>query len=112
MAGLDKAISAYRSVEVWREGLRVQWGGDPLAEEPDRLDALQSFCAFVGEDPDAIVEHCFRIRKSDGERVLSSKWRAHYAEHIKAFRLQTPDGARRAAAVLGFLIHNGVLIQA
>jgi hypothetical protein len=112
MVGLDATISACPSVQVWREGLRAQWGGDPLAEEPDKLRALQDFCAFVREDPDAIVARCFRIRKSDGERVLSSKWRAHYAEQIKAFRALTPDGARRAAAVLGFLIHNGVLIQA
>jgi hypothetical protein len=110
--GLDATISACRSVEVWREGLRAQWGGDPLMEEPDKLRALEDFCVFVGEDPDAIVARCFRVRKSDGERVLSSKWRGHYAEKIKAFRTLTPDGARRAAAVLGFLIHNGILIQA
>lgn len=110
---LDRPITEYPSVSTWAEGLRKQWGGDPLAEEPEKLQALEEFCRFVGEDPDAIVQRCFRIRKSDGERVLSNKWRAHFAEKIKAFRAQDPThGPRRAAAVLGFLIHNGILIQA
>jgi hypothetical protein len=110
---LAKPVGAYASVAAWGEGLRRQWGGDPLAEEPEKLQALEQFCAFVGEDPDAIVARCFRVRKADGARVLSSKWRAHYAEKIKLFRGQSAtDGPRRAAAVLGFLIHNGVLIQA
>jgi hypothetical protein len=110
---LSRPIGEYQSVKTWGDGLRNQWGGDPLAEEPEKLQALEAFCAFVGEDPDAIIGHCFRIRKADGERVLSSKWRTHYAERIKAFRVQpSSDGPRRAAAVLGFLIHNGVLIQA
>jgi len=113
MGVLSRPIAAYQSVATWEDGLRTQWGGDPLGEEPEKLQALEAFCVFVGEDPDTIVAHCFRIRKSDGERVLSSKWRTHYAERIKAFRAQpSPDGPRRAAAVLGFLIHNGILIQA
>jgi hypothetical protein len=62
---------------------------------------------------DTIVGHCFRVWKADGARVLSTKWRAYCAEEIKAFRTQSPtDGPRRAAAVLGFLTHNGILIQA
>lgn len=111
---LERSITEYASVATWAEGLRRQWGGDPLAEEPEKLAALEEFCRFVGEDPDRIVERCFRIRKSDGERVLSVKWRQHYADKIKEFRAQAPgtEGRRRGAAVLGFLIHNGVLIQA
>ena len=113
MGALNRPIAEYGSVATWRDGLRNQWGGDPLVEEPDKLHALEAFCKFVGEEPDAIVGHCFRIRKGDGERVLSTKWRAHYAEKIKDFRAQSStDGPRRAAAVLGFLIHNGILIQA
>jgi hypothetical protein len=113
MAVLSRPISAYQAVTTWGDGLRKQWGGEPLAEEPEKLQALEAFCEFVGEDPDTIIGHCFRIRKADGARVLSTKWRTHYAEKIKAFRLQhSTDGARRAAAVLGFLIHNGILIQA
>ena len=112
MGALERPITDYRSVATWAEGLRTQWGGEPLTEEPEKLNALAAFCAFAGEDPDAIVQRCFRIRKADGERVLSNKWRAHYAEKIKAFRAHGADGPRRAAAVLGFLIHNGILIQA
>lgn len=103
----------YQAVTAWGEGLKQQWGGDPLDEEPGKLETLGEFCKFVGEDPDAIVGKLFRIRKADGERVLSVKWRTHYADKIKEFRAQTPgmEGQRRAAAVLGFMIHNGVLIQ-
>lgn len=102
-----------QSVQAWRRGLSEHWGGDPLAEEPERLDALERFCAFVGEDPDAIVQRCFRIRKSDGERVISAKWRNHYAERVKEFRDRggDPAGRRLAADVLSFFIHNGVSVQ-
>jgi len=113
MGVLSRPIAEYQSVTTWGEGLRNQWGGDPLAEEPEKLQALAAFCEFVGEDPDTIVGRCFRVRKADGERVLSTKWRTHYADKVKAFRAQhSTDGPRRAAAVLGFLIHNGILIQA
>jgi len=78
------------------------------------LDALVRFCDFVGEDPDTIAGKLFRIRKADGERVLSAKWRTHYAEKIKEFRAQQTgsEGQRRPVDVLSFMIHNGVLIQA
>ena len=110
---LAKPITEFDTVKAWAEGLRNQWGGDPLAEEPDMLDALVRFCDFVGEDPDTIAGKLFRIRKADGERVLSVKWRTHYAEKIKEFRArQGTDGQRRPADVLSFMIHNGVLIQA
>jgi hypothetical protein len=113
MSPLDRPIAGYQSVTAWGESLRKQWGGDPLAEEPEKLEALQAFCAFVQEDPDSIVRRCFRVRKADGARVLSNKWRTHYADKIKAFRVHGgADGPRHAAAVLGFLIHNGILIQA
>ena len=68
MGVLSRPITEYQSVATWGDGLRNQWGGDPLTEEPEKLQALETFCAFVGEDPDTIVGHCFRIRKSDGER--------------------------------------------
>ncbi len=110
---LEKAITEFDTVKAWADGLRNQWGGDPLGEEPEMLDALREFCGFVDEDPDAIVGKLFRIRKADGERVLSVRWRTHYAERIKAFRAEAAAGGpqRRASDVLSFLIHNGVLIQ-
>jgi len=110
--GLSKRIAEFDTVKTWGEGLRKQWGGDPLAEEPEMIEALRDFCDFAGEDPDSIIARLFRIRKEDGERVLSVKWRRHYADKIKEFRARG-DGKnqRRGADVLSFLIHNGVLIQ-
>lgn len=109
----QRPIIEYPSVAAWSDSLRRQWGGDPLAEDPAKLEALTAFCAFVGEDPDAIVRHCFRIRKTDGQRVISDKWRAHYAERIKEFARTQPaaESRPRTTAVLGFLIHNGIFIQ-
>ena len=111
---IERPLREYETVRHWDEGLRQQWGGNPLEEDPEKLEALQAFCDLIGESPDEIVAKCFRIRKSDGERVLSAKWRRHYADKVKEFRLQTPGiaGRRRGAAVLGFMIHNGILIQA
>ncbi|HUO04261.1 MAG TPA: hypothetical protein VMU16_03585 [Candidatus Binataceae bacterium] len=113
METAGRQIEHCESVRTWRKGLIEQWGGDPLAEEPEKLVALERFCAFIGEDPDTIVKRCFRIRKEDGERVVSVKWRAHYAEKIKEFRDRSndPDSRRSTADVLSFLIHNGVLLQ-
>jgi hypothetical protein len=110
---LDRSIAEYPSVKTWDEGLRQHWGGEPLKEDPSMAKALEEFCAFVDEDPDTIVSKLFRIRKSDGERVLSVKWRQHYADKIKEFRAQVPgmEGQRRGSSVLSFMIHNGVLIQ-
>jgi hypothetical protein len=109
----EQAIEGFESVRTWRRDLSDQWGGDPISEEPEKLAALGQFCEFVGEDPDTIVARCFRVRKSDGERVISAKWRAHYAEKIREFRArnQAENSRRLAADVLSFLIHNGVLVQ-
>jgi hypothetical protein len=109
----ERPIEEYGSVRAWRESLSTQWGGDPLAEEPEKLEALKRFCAFISEDPDTIVGRCFRIRKEDGERVVSVKWRGHYAGKIKEFRDRNddPNAKRLAADVASFLIHNGVLLQ-
>ena len=108
-----RPLEEYESVRTWRGALSREWGGDPFAEDPAKLIALRQFCEFVGEDPDVIVAHCFRIRKSDGEQVISAKWRSFYAEKIKEFRDRDhqPEPRRSAAAVMGFLIHNGVMLQ-
>ncbi|HUY26729.1 MAG TPA: hypothetical protein VMV27_04865 [Candidatus Binataceae bacterium] len=109
----ELAIERFESVRNWQRDLSDQWGGDPISEEPEKLIALARFCEFVGEDPDAIIARCFRVRKSDGERVISTKWRAHYAERIRKFRESNQDqnSQRLAADVLSFLIHNGVMVQ-
>ena len=109
---LAKPLGDFDTVKIWANGLRNQWGGDPLAEEPEMVEALRGFCEFVDEDPDTIISKLFRIRKSDGERVLSVKWRTHYADKIKEFRARAgTEAPRRGSDVLSFLIHNGVLIQ-
>lgn len=110
---LAKPITEFDSVKTWAEGLRKQWGGDPLAEEPEMVDALERFCGFVDEDPDTIVGKLFRVRKADNERVLSVKWRTHYADKVKEYRARTAgsEGQREGSNVLSFMIHNGVLIQ-
>lgn len=108
---LERPIKDYATVGAWAEGLRNQWGGDPLAEEPEMLQALEEYCAFVDSDPDTIIGNLYRIRKSDGERVLSNKWRGIYANKVKELRTRE-GGPRKGADVLSFMIHNGVLIQA
>jgi hypothetical protein len=107
---LEHSLEDYGSVRVWRRDLSEQWGGDPIAEEPEKLHALAVFCEFTGDDPDTIIKRCFRVRKSDGERVISNKWRTHYAEKIKELRLN-PAEPRASKDVLSFLIHNGVMVQ-
>ena len=110
---LSKPISEYEAVRAWAGGLQKQWGDDILAEEPEMLVALEQFCEFVAEEPDAIIAKLFRIRKADNERVLSVKWRTHYADKVKEFRVRpgAVDGMRQGSSVLSFMIHNGVLIQ-
>jgi hypothetical protein len=110
---LERSLEDYDSVRAWRRDLREQWGGDPIAEEPEKLRALAVFCEYTGDDPDTIVQRCFRVRKSDGERVISNKWRTHYAEKIKQFRDRSPKPEAPCVSrdVLSFLIHNGVMVQ-
>ena len=112
---LDRAIGDYPSVVEWRRGLQAQWGGDPLGEDPDKLEALAAFCEFVGKDPDELLAYCFLRRRSTGERFGSIKRREEVAGQLRAFR----DGSGRRGTearklvndVLSFLIHGGVLIH-
>ncbi|UCE84584.1 MAG: hypothetical protein JSU66_09410 [Deltaproteobacteria bacterium] len=112
---LERPIDDYESVAAWAKGLREQWGGDPLAEEPEKLRTLQAFCEFADTDPDALVAFCFLRRKATGERFASVKRRAAVAEQLRAFRAEsglTGTQARaRVSEVLSFLIHNGVLMN-
>lgn len=112
---LEKPIEEYESVATWAKGLREQWGGDPLAEEPEKLETLREFCAFTDRDPDALVAFCFLRRRATGERFGSVKRREEIAAQLRAFRDDrgvTGTAARRLVNdVLSFLIHNGVLIN-
>ena len=70
------SLDAFASVSTWRAGMAEQWGGDPLAEEPEKLDHLARFCAFAGLDPDALVSFCFLRKRDTGERFVSVARRA------------------------------------
>jgi hypothetical protein len=108
-------VRAYASVESWAEGLRQQWGGDPLAEEPAKLASLERFCEFTGKDPDEVLAFCFLRKRATGERFLSVERRRQLAGQLRAFReaagLPEPEARRLTSDVLSFLIHGGVLIH-
>ena len=109
---LERPVREYASVEQWARGLREQWGGDPLADEPDRLGSVQAFCEFIEKDPDELLAFCFLRRRSTGERFASVKRRKAVSDQIAEFRGaggSPADEARRVQShILSFLIHNGV----
>jgi hypothetical protein len=113
---LERASDTYASVATWRAGLREQWGGDPLAEEPHKLASLERFCAFAGQNPDALVAFCFLRKRDSGERFASVVRRSELAAKLRdcvAERALAGTPARRFSAdVLSFLIHNGVMMSA
>ena len=113
--GLAKPIADSESVASWARGLREQWGGDPLADDPSKLETLAAFCEFTGKDPDEIVAFCFLRKKATGEKFGSVKRREEMAALIKQFRAASGgasmQGRRRQSDVCSFLIHNGVLMQ-
>lgn len=112
---LERAIEDFESVAGWAQGLRDQWGGDPLAEDPEKLASLAEFCEFVGMDPDALLAFCFLRRKDTGERFGSQKRREEIAARLREFRdqsgLDATAARKRTNDVLSFLIHGGVLIH-
>ena len=113
--GREKSIEEFASTRDWASSLREKWGGEPLAEEPEKLEALAAFCAFVGKDPDELVAFCFLRRKATGERFGSVKRREDLVEQIRAFRaasgLSGTKARRLVSDLMSFLIHNGVLIN-
>jgi hypothetical protein len=101
------------TVVAWRDGLAAQWGGDPLAEDPQKLAALAEFCRFCGKSPDELVEFCFLRRRGSGERFLSVQRRRAVAGWLADFQQRGLEGSQpgRVADVLSFLIHNGVMMH-
>ncbi len=112
---LERAPDTFGSVAIWRAGLRAQWGGDPLAEEPSRLESLADFCVFAGQDPDALVAFCVLRKRDTGERFASAARRAELAAKLRAWvaerGLAGAAAPRASADVLSFLIHNGVMMN-
>lgn len=113
---LARPIGEYESVHAWRRGLAEQWGGDPLAEDPSKLDALAAFCELLAKDPDELVSFCFLRRKGTGERFASVKRREEIAARLRELRDRSggsaATGRKLANDVLSFLIHNGVMMSA
>ncbi|MFQ5478654.1 MAG: hypothetical protein ACE5E4_08560 [Candidatus Binatia bacterium] len=112
--GRELSIDGFESVVAWRESLRAHWGGDPLAEDPDKLRALEGFCRFVEKTPDELVAYCFLRRRDSGERFASKKRREELMAKLKNFAsssgLPVREARRSTSNVLSFLTHNGVLI--
>ena len=109
-----KPLLEYPAVRTWLEGLRRHWGGDPLADDPERLPMLEAFCRYANRDPDQIIKETTMLK--DGERRVRVKGRTKYAALIAEWQDQQ-DGSRIRKAKWGnaarsFLIHNGVLLQA
>jgi hypothetical protein len=103
------------SIRSWRTGLAEQWGGDPLAEEPEQLETLNAFCEFIDKTPDELVAFCFLRKRVTREKFASAKRREAVAEQIRAFcdaRGLTGMQRRQASArILSFLVHNGVMMH-
>jgi len=111
----ERAIEDYASVAEWAQRLTDQWGGDPLAEDPEKLVSLAAFCEFVEMNPDELLAYCFLRKKATGERFGSQKRRDEIAARLRAFRaasgLTGAAARKRVNDVLSFLIHGGVLIH-
>jgi hypothetical protein len=79
-----------------------------------RLDVLNRFVAFVGKDPDTIIEECTREVES-GKRIRI-KARREYSEKIAEFQATVEGNPRQqskaANLVRSFFIHNGIFMQA
>jgi hypothetical protein len=110
-----KELLEYQTVRDWLDGLREHWGGDPVADDPERLPTLDAFCGFADVDPDTIIKECTRIDKA-GDRRISIKGRRKYAELIDQFQAQSQESrlrqAKRGNTIRSFLIHNGILLAA
>lgn len=110
---LEQSIQSYEAVVAWAGGLRAQWGGDPFAEDPAKLEVLAAFCDFIGKDPDALVAFCFLRKRATGERFASKQRRDELLPKLKEFEAAGGRGVearRRRSHVVSFLSHNGVLI--
>lgn len=110
----DRPGLEYASVRAWDQALAEHWGGDPLTEDPSRLDALLAFCEYFGKNPDELLQYCFLRRKATGEKFPSKKRReeitAKVAEFTVVNKLTGVEARRQRNHIFSFLSHNGVLI--
>ena len=109
----SSGLPEYTSVRIWRAGLRSQSRVD-LDADPQRLEALRAFCAYVGKDPDSIIREC--LREVDEQVKISYKGRKLYATKIAEFEQLASNGhvaerTRIGSTLRSFLIHNGIFLQ-
>jgi hypothetical protein len=75
---------------------------------------LQGFCQYTGNDPDALLESCFRKTKQ-GDMAISAKGRreidAQIDEYEASLGLAGRDAIVAGNRIRSFLIHNGVFMQ-
>jgi hypothetical protein len=113
---LPRPIREYESVRDWDRALRQQWGGDPLGEEPEKLETLTRFCEFSDRDPDEWLAFCFLRKRDTGVRFGSTQRRKVLIDQVAAFRddsgLSGLPARRFLNDLLSFFIHGGVLINA
>ena len=107
------AFMQQRTIQTWLASLQRQTRlAQPVHQE--YLHILAAFCAYVGQSPDAIIAACFRDTPEG--KMLHSRNRHHYAAQIDAFQRQVAGDLRQQVqygrVVRGFLIHNGVMLQA
>jgi len=108
------SVTEFASVNAWNEALVHQWGGDPLAEDPSRLEALVRFCDFIEKNPDELLEFCFLRRRDSGEKFPSKKRREEVVAQVRQFVAATDlkgvEARRLRSHIYSFLSHNGILI--
>jgi hypothetical protein len=107
------AFMQQTTVHTWLASLqRHTQLAPPVPQE--HLHILAAFCAYVGQSPEAIIAACFRDTPEG--KTIHSRNRQHYATQIDAFQRQVAGGRRQQVqcgrVVRGFLIHNGVMLQA
>jgi hypothetical protein len=94
-------------------GGTIQRWLDQLSDSEDvcqeKLGALEEFCRFCGETPDAIIASLFRPT-DDGPRI-NLKRRRHIIEWIDSFEREH-GGRPTGNLIRSFLIHNGVALTA
>jgi hypothetical protein len=107
------AFMQQTTVHTWLASLQRQTQLTPPAHQ-EHLHILAVFCAYVGQSPDAIIAACFRDTP-EGKTLRSRNWQ-HYTTQIDAFQRQAAGDLRQQVqygrVVRGFLIPNGVMLQA
>lgn len=111
---ISKPIESYETVQLWAKGLTDQWGGDPLTEDPSKLETLTSFCAFMEKDPDELYAFCYLRKRDTGERFASKKRREELTAKVLEFVIESGlsgvEKRRLRSSIFSFFTHNGVLI--